>query len=291
MTKLYGLKLTIKNRVRIIITYIEHSIGYLIVKPLNSIAPAMFDVIHSRKIIIHINHLKKSISYRDIGPNSRTYAKVSLIKEPSTILWIDSFENNNNFLDVGASAGIFSLYAGITKDSQVVSLEPNNSLFRFLNLNIKDNHLEEKIIAYPLAAYSSDGFSNLYIDKPFNDLGGSNFGKAEDARGEVYEPYFVQGIYSIELDSLLKKHEPFHYVKIDTDGNEMEILKGMKKILSSMELKSILIELNENADDYGNIIKNIKSYGLFLNSELTSKSYVSTKRGAKIYNHFFYKKQ
>lgn len=289
MTKLYGLKSTIKNRVRIATSCIVHIISHLIVKPLNAIAPAIFDICHSRKIIIQIKHSKQRITFRDIGAKSRAYARAALLKEPSTILWIDSFEKNKNFLDVGASAGVFSLYAGITKDSQVTSIEPNNTLFRYLNLNIVDNHLDSNITAYPLAASSSEGFASLFMDEPFDDLGGSNFGKAVDARGKSYEPYFEQGIYSISLDSLLTKHDPFHYVKIDTDGNEMEILKGMTKILSSIHLKSILIELNENADDYKDIIRLIESYSLTFNPELTSKSYVSKKRGGRIYNHFFTK--
>ena len=59
---------------------------------------------------------------------------------------------------------------------------------------------------------------------------------------------------------------------------------------SSTDLISVLIELNENSEDYNQIISTISSYNFTLNSEITSKSYISYKRGSKIYNHIFDKK-
>ena len=133
------MKKVIKKRIRILINFIEHTIGFIIVKPLNAIAPAMFDNIFSRKKMIYIKQLNQSISHRDFGLESRIQAKTSLLKEPSTIMWIDSFEKNKNLLDVGASVGVFSLYAAILKDTQVVGLEPYSPAYNLLNLNIYDN--------------------------------------------------------------------------------------------------------------------------------------------------------
>ena len=283
------MKTIIKKRIRNIVDFIEHSIGNVFFKPLNSIAPALFDNIFYRKKMIHTKS-NKSISHRDFGPEARIQAKTSMLKEPSTIIWLETFKENANFLDVGASVGVFSLYAAKLKNAYVVALEPYSPAYNLLNLNIFDNHLGDKIISYPLAAYSSEGFSALYLRHFSHDAGGSNFGKAQDPRGDVYDPVFIQGAYHINADNLLIKHEPFHYIKIDIDGNEVEALKGMKKILSSTDLISVLIELNENSEDYNQIISTISSYNLTLNSEITSKSYISYKRGSKIYNHIFDKK-
>ena len=67
----------------------------------------------------------------------------------------------------------------------------------------------------------------------------------------------------------------------------MDLLKGSAKLMASKDLQSILIELNENLEGYADIVSYIISFGFFLDEDLTSKSYVSTKRGGKIYNHIY----
>ena len=59
-----------------------------------------------------------------------------------------------------------------------------------------------------------------------------------------------------------------------------------------LDLKDNIIKSSmcDNKCTYSKIISFIISYGLILNAELTTKSYVSTKRGGKIYNHIFDKK-
>ena len=49
-------------------------------------------------------------------PNKITATRVNSIfsKEPETIEWIKSFENNSIFWDIGANIGLYSLYAAIT---------------------------------------------------------------------------------------------------------------------------------------------------------------------------------
>ena len=37
-------------------------------------------------------------------------------KEPETIEWIDKFEDNSVFYDIGSNIGIYSLYASISKN-------------------------------------------------------------------------------------------------------------------------------------------------------------------------------
>jgi FkbM family methyltransferase len=64
-------------------------------------------------------------------------------------------------------------------------------------------------------------------------------------------------------DDLLKINlKPPNYVKIDVDGIELGIIEGMKDILKSDDLKSILVEINSKEDLV--VVKNIfASYGLF----------------------------
>ena len=52
-------------------------------------------------------------------------------KEPETIEWIDNFEKNSVFFDIGANVGLYSIYASMCKNSKVFSFEPS-----FFNLEL-----------------------------------------------------------------------------------------------------------------------------------------------------------
>ena len=95
-----------------------------------------------RKFIVKDNN-KKIFSVRKFGGATSGRAKSFFSKEPATVKWIDSFEKNSNFLDIGANIGIYSLYAA-SKDVNVVSLEPESSNYYQLNLNIADNSFQKK---------------------------------------------------------------------------------------------------------------------------------------------------
>ena len=60
----------------------------------------------------------------------------------------------------------------------------------------------------------------------------------------------MQGIYVLSVDNFCSENDvpmPNH-VKIDVDGAELGILKGMKEVLKNHELKTIMIEITEKND-------------------------------------------
>ncbi len=280
---------SIKIRFKKVLVALYRIVEQGILSPLNSILPWMFDEVFFRKTTIKINGggNVKRIRYRDFGKETRSRAKSSLTKEPNTIIWINSFNKGQRLLDVGANMGVFTLYAAVTKECHVVALEPCAPSYCLLNLNIYENNVGDRVIAYPLAAASKRDLVKLYMTELSHDSGGGLPNSPVDARGDKFIPKHVQGSASIEIDEIYLKHGPFHHVKIDTDGNEMDLLKGSAKLLASKDLQSILIELNENLEGYADIVSYIISFGFSLDEDLTSKSYVSTKRGGKIYNHIF----
>ena len=54
-----------------------------------------------------------------------------LTKEPDTIEWIDEFEENSVFWDIGANVGTYSLYAGLKKKIEVLAFEPARQIFTY----------------------------------------------------------------------------------------------------------------------------------------------------------------
>ena len=146
-------------------------------------------------------------------------------KEPETLAWIESFERRSLFADVGANIGQYSLYAALY-GHHVSAFEPQPANYQSLLRNIGLNKFHKQITAYPFALNNKQKITSLQIDS--NDTAGKS-----GTQFQVHGNYFVQ---CIKLDVY------YDYVKIDVDGIELDIVRGMD--LKSPQLKSALIEVS-----------------------------------------------
>jgi len=196
--------------------------------------------------------------------------------------WIDSFDNNSFFVDIGANIGLYSLYAA-TKKINVIAFEPESLNFACLNLNIKDNNLEKYITAYPISIHDKNEVSVLNMRTMKFGGSGSSFDTTVDENQENFDPIFKQGSISFKLDEVLKKKNFIpNYIKIDVDGNELNVINSMPETLKSKYLKSVCIELNPDTTSGQEIINILKKD--FPNYEI-EKWY----RNQKVFNYFFMK--
>lgn len=158
-------------------------------------------------------------------PSSMTVfrAETLLIKEPETIEWIDSFDEEDVLWDIGASVGVYSLYAAI-QGHRVLAFEPSSGNYWILNKNIHLNRLDELIKAYPIAL--SDETKLGEFNMADQDLGGSlyKFGEHEEERRVV----FRQGMLGYSIDDFIHDYHVLipNHIKIDVDGIEKNIVKG-----------------------------------------------------------------
>ena len=184
-------------------------------------------------------------------------AKSLFSKEPITIEWIRSFENNSIFYDVGANVGMYSIFAAIVSQSKVFSFEPEANNFQMLMENIILNNLSDKIIPYPIGISDKTSLTTLHMN--IFDKGSSHHtvGDSIDHNLNEIKTKYKQGIFSTTLDDLFnnwKLPQP-NYLKIDVDGIEFKIISKSKKLLSDNKLKSVLIEINPHREEDKSILK------------------------------------
>ena len=103
----------------------------------------------------------KSFSF---GKTSEFRFRTLLTKEPETIAWINSFEKDSIFWDIGANIGIYSLYAALIQSVQVVSFEPSSFNYFLLNKNIYLNKKDQNIRAYNIAFSDVNCLDVLYME-------------------------------------------------------------------------------------------------------------------------------
>ncbi|NVM63742.1 FkbM family methyltransferase [Mucilaginibacter sp. SG538B] len=144
------------------------------------------------------------------------------------------------FFDIGANVGSYTLLASGIAKANSVTLEPVKATFDILNSNIELNYLQDEVKLINAGAGATVGEIRFSADE---DTGNHVITKDEKGKNTVIVPI-------ITIDSLLETHKPA-LIKIDVEGFETEVLKGMGSTLNSPLLKAIIIELNGSGGRYG----------------------------------------
>ncbi|MBI3900535.1 MAG: FkbM family methyltransferase [Chlamydiia bacterium] len=190
-------------------------------------------------------------------------------KEPETIAWINSFKPESVFFDIGANIGIYTLYAAVKKHT-VISFEPMRNNFIRLVENIILNKFDNVI---PLPVVVSNGYGKIEFSYNDDRVGASG-GQAGDIDG-----WYKYITHSVTLDDFMS-YNP-NYIKIDVDGQELRIIKGMEHILYMKMIDSCLVEI-EGKKDKKAIRKIFEKYGYTADNEFNKLKYHSrNRRGSK----------
>lgn len=171
-------------------------------------------------------------------------------KEPETIEWINNFISGS-FWDIGANVGLYSIYASKINDKiKVISFEPSVLNLEILVKNIYQNKQQNniKIITNPLS--NNNKFDKFYLSNLDKSGANSSFGtKIDDVLN-----YTTNSLNCEQLRDIYNLEEP-KYVKIDIDGNELEVLQSIFKVFHNIH--SFLIEVDhQNKKEILKIMEN-----------------------------------
>ena len=214
-------------------------------------------------------------------------ARTLLTKEPETIEWINTFNDTDVLWDIGANVGVYSLYAAL-RGLNVVSFEPSPSNYYLLSRNIEANRMDEKIIALCIAFNDTTKLDAFYMAN--TELGGAlnSFGEAIDWQGQPFIASFKQAMIGFSIDDFIEQFDlPFpNHIKIDVDGIENKIIKGAEKTLASEKLRSILVELDSNRDEYcSSVIDMLERAGMRFHKKMHAPQHAD----CSSYNYFFFR--
>lgn len=214
-------------------------------------------------------------------------AETLLTKEPETIEWIDSFDDDSVFWDVGANVGVYSLYAALRPRVKVLAFEPAAVNHYVLTRNIELNKMDDRISALCIAFSDLSQLSHFFMAN--TELGGAlhSFAEAVDWQGKPFSAKFKQAMLGFSIDDFIEEFDPPfpNHIKIDVDGLEDRIIKGAQKTISDKRLKSLLVELDADRTEYcRNVITSLANAGL----DLLAKKHGPTLETGAIsgaYNH------
>ncbi|MGZ3763051.1 MAG: FkbM family methyltransferase [Mucilaginibacter sp.] len=147
----------------------------------------------------------------------------------------------DTFFDVGANAGSYTLLASGICKSKSITIEAVRSTFELLIKNIGLNNLQNKVTSINSAAGGAAGSISFTSNE---DTTNHALAQNESIDADIIT------VPVITIDSLTAGNTPA-LMKIDVEGYETEVLKGMKNTLNLASLKAIIIELNGSGNRYG----------------------------------------
>jgi FkbM family methyltransferase len=200
-------------------------------------------------------------------------------KEPDTVQWIETFFREGDvFYDIGANVGAYSLVASKFFEGKVTvyAFEPAFLNFTQLCKNLQLNGSQESVMPLPIALSDKTHIANFNFRNLVPGGAVHALGEPVDDGGNVFTPVARQPVLSYRVDDLIKHFDlriPNH-IKIDVDGTEFSVLKGMEGTLNDHSVRSMLLELNVGTGYERQILDFLAKKGFEVHS----------KRGA---NHIF----
>lgn len=164
---------------------------------------------------------------------------------------LENINNNDIFYDIGADAGLYTCFVrrSLTKESDVVAFEPHPIRHISLLKNLQRNDLSAITIDIALADTNGEGILEYGIRPE----------KSKSKRG-----------WRVKLDrgdSVISKKglsQP-NVLKIDVEGAELSVLRGLKKTINSNQCRLLYIETHpEKLDRFNGDINEL--YDLLQNA-------------------------
>jgi len=173
-------------------------------------------------------------------------------KEPGTIRWLDNnLKEDDIFYDIGANVGIYTLFAAnrLSDKGKIVAFEPHAPNFNTLIENILLNDMGQRTIPVSFALGDSNKIQPFLYRNIESGSSGSQLSESPASNSEKIQALtqLTELKQTYTLDSLVKDKVilPPDLIKIDVDGNELNIVKGMTILLKSTNKpRSVQIEVD-----------------------------------------------
>ena len=139
--------------------------------------------------------------------------------------------------DIGANIGNHTVYfATESRNAQIYSFEPMPENFKILEKNISDNKQNGRVRAFQMAIGEEGGMVSMRIMKD------GNFGTASVVEANAADNTHLVEVQLASIDSL--GLPPPDFVKIDVEGYELSVLRGMRETLKNAGELSLWIEVD-----------------------------------------------
>jgi len=162
----------------------------------------------------------------------------------------DFINSNSLVFDIGANHGDKThAYAKLGKN--VIALEPDRANNEFLNYRFK---LNKRVKIVNKAASSEIGKATFFINNP-----GSGLNTIDSKRQEKMQFKNSYEVQTITLDTLIHEFGIPDFIKIDVEGHELSVIKGLSKAVKMITFEANLSDAIDNTIECIDLIYSLSS--------------------------------
>ena len=165
--------------------------------------------------------------------DSRNYYEIDILER-----WLPIIKEAKYIFDIGANLGNHSVYWGKRIPNAIIfSYEPYADNYQLLEKNIEDNHLKNVVVINKAIGRHNGYVVVKEFDK--NNYGGTVFEESEEQDSSVL-------MASVDDEMLTLGIPQIDFVKIDTEGFEIDVLQGMRATIQKHH-PAIWVECSEDS--------------------------------------------
>jgi FkbM family methyltransferase len=238
----------------------------------------------------HIKRLLKKIRLYEYLKYSRIFYFYEKLLKPEVekrrereISFYTSFLTKCNLIfDIGANDG-HKTEAFLRIAQKVVCCEPDEKNFR--TLEIKFRHQRKRVFLEKVALGSTEKNTEMFIHHPgsaFNTLN-EKFKRVTEADdltkwNEKIQYHAKKEVRLTTLNNLIQKYGYPFFIKIDVEGYELEVIKGLNRPIPFISLECLLPEFAEELNQLLDLLIKLdpdSRFNIAVHEQLLFKKFVS----------------
>jgi len=165
------------------------------------------------------------------------------ITKPSTFKWFHP-SPGDVVVDCGSSVGLFTMIA-LKNGAQVYAFEANPKTYGVLKENVAMNGFQGNAHIFNVGLSSESGEMTLYAPKNFTGTASFNIKWAENMEDKDGIEHFRVPVTT--LDEAMDDVEKIHWLLIDVESFEYNLLLGSAKVLA--RTRNIIIEISHSQSE------------------------------------------
>jgi len=195
-----------------------------------SLGIRLLKILKKNRGFFNIDGFKMYLDFLDPIDRAIILNKTYEIEEINILTKLIRNNSVTKFIDIGANCGFYSFQFAMEK-LDVFAFEPNSDALLKMNNTIDQNkNLENKIKIYPFGLSNNNSIMQMrsMIKHGYTQTGGSSVTiekQSLENKYKIYEAKFKIG------DEILNFQNSNLAIKIDVEGHELNVLKGIQNLL------------------------------------------------------------
>jgi len=219
-------------------------------KLIPSIGIRLLKILKKNRGFFNINGFVMYLDFLDPIDRNIILNKTYEIEEIKILNKLINTKSSTKFIDIGANCGFYSFQFAM-QNLEVLAFEPNSEALLKMNKTItKNQNLKDRIKVFPYGLSNINSKMNMrsMVKYDYIQTGGS--GITTDKVSKNYSYVVYEGEFKIG-DQVLNFKRDNLAIKIDVEGHELNVLKGIQNLLKSNKC-IIQIEIFEKNFDLVN---------------------------------------